>query len=62
MDRLVAIMVGASSIREVIAFPKTAAARGLMEGSPSPVEPSELEELGVRVADEPAPGRDEEDD
>lgn len=59
LDRLVAIMVGAGSIREVIAFPKTAAARGLMEGSPSPVEPSELVELGIQVVDSPASGRDE---
>ena len=59
LDRLVAIMVGAGSIREVIAFPKTAAARGLMEGSPSPIEPSELAELGIQVVDSPASGRDE---
>jgi aspartyl-tRNA synthetase len=50
LDRLVAMMVGASSIREVIAFPKTTAARGLMEGAPSPMDPQLLAELGLRPA------------
>ena len=49
LDRVVALMVGTTSIREVIAFPKTAAARGLMEGSPSPVSDAELAELGIRI-------------
>ncbi len=48
MDRLVAMMVGADSIREVIAFPKTTAGRGLMEGAPSAVDAAELAELGLR--------------
>jgi aspartyl-tRNA synthetase len=48
LDRLVAMMVGATSIREVIAFPKTTAARGLMEGAPSVMEPELLAELGLR--------------
>lgn len=48
MDRLVAMMVGADSIREVIAFPKTTAARGLMEGAPSAVDAAELAEFGLR--------------
>lgn len=48
LDRLVAMMLGASSIREVIAFPKTTAARGLMEGAPSPMDPELLAELGLR--------------
>jgi aspartyl-tRNA synthetase len=51
LDRLVAMMVDVSSIREVIAFPKTTAARGLMEDAPSPLEAEELEELGLRLTD-----------
>ncbi len=49
LDRIVAVMVGSSSIRDVIAFPKTAAARGLLEGSPSTVDAAELAELGIRI-------------
>jgi aspartyl-tRNA synthetase len=48
VDRLIATMVGAESIREVIAFPKTTAARGLMEGAPSLVAPDDLAELGIK--------------
>jgi len=49
LDRVVAVMAGTSSIRDVIAFPKTAAARGLLEGSPSVVDPAELAELGISI-------------
>jgi aspartyl-tRNA synthetase len=45
LDRTVAILAGESSIREVIAFPKTAAAVDLMAGAPSPVDPRQLKEL-----------------
>jgi aspartyl-tRNA synthetase len=51
VDRTVMLMLGADSIREVIAFPKTTAARGLMEGAPSPLAPGELEEFGLRFAE-----------
>jgi len=50
LDRLVAILAGESSIREVIAFPKTAAAVDLMSGAPSAVDPRQLRELKLRVA------------
>ena len=51
LDRLIALMVGVSSLRDVIAFPKTTAARGLMEGAPSAVETELLADLGLRLAD-----------
>ncbi len=48
LDRIVAILAGESSIREVIAFPKTANAVDLMAGAPSPVEPKQLRELHLK--------------
>ena len=50
LDRLVAILAGQSSIREVIAFPKTAAAVDLMTGAPSSVDQRQLDELKLRLA------------
>ena len=48
-DRLVALMAGVRSIREVIAFPKTTSATCLMTDAPSPVDESQLRELGLRL-------------
>jgi aspartyl-tRNA synthetase len=53
LDRVVMHLAGGSSLREVIAFPKTTAARALMEGAPSPLEGSELEGLGIELVDKP---------
>jgi len=48
VDRIVAILAGESSIREVIAFPKTANALDLMAGAPSPVDAGQLRELHLK--------------
>jgi aspartyl-tRNA synthetase len=50
MDRIVAVMLGLTNIRDVIAFPKTTSASDLMTGAPSPVDARQLAELGIRLA------------
>ena len=50
LDRIVMILAGASSLREVIAFPKTAKAIDLMVDAPTPVSDQQLRELSLRIA------------
>ena len=47
-DRIAMMLAGAQSLRDVIAFPKTTAARALFEGAPSPVPDEDLQDLHIR--------------
>jgi aspartyl-tRNA synthetase len=51
-DRLVAILAGVDSIREVIAFPKTTSAADLMMGAPAAIDAEQLQDLGIRSVSE----------
>jgi len=55
-DRICAMLVGADSIRDVIAFPKTTSATDLMCDAPGAVDPRQLRELRLRLASDPDPG------
>jgi aspartyl-tRNA synthetase len=52
LDRIVAMMAGAESIRDVIAFPKTQRAQDLLVHAPSPVDEKQLRELHIRLRNE----------
>jgi aspartyl-tRNA synthetase len=49
IDRIVAIIAGVDSIRDVIAFPKTASGADPLTGAPAAVDPPQLAELGLRL-------------
>ena len=50
-DRIAMLLAGATSLRDVIAFPKTTAARALFEGAPTPVSAGDLTDLHIRTAE-----------
>jgi aspartyl-tRNA synthetase len=51
-DRTTMLLAGAGSLRDVIAFPKTTAARALFEGAPVPVDPRDLRALHLELRDD----------
>lgn len=61
LDRLVAMMCGVNSIREVLAFPKTARGACLLTDAPAEVSDEQLKELGISVSAEPEETHEEAD-
>jgi aspartyl-tRNA synthetase len=59
IDRIVALLAGATSIRDVIAFPKAASGADPLTGAPAPVDDRQLRDLGVKVVAPPPPDRGE---
>ncbi len=49
LDRIVMILAGADSLREVIPFPKTAKAIDMMVDAPTPVNETQLRDLGIKI-------------
>ncbi len=57
LDRVVAILTGAESIREVVAYPKTQKGQDLMNGAPSPIDEKQMRDLFIRTVPPPAPAK-----
>jgi aspartyl-tRNA synthetase len=53
VDRIIALLAGTDSIREVIAFPKAASGADPLTGAPAPVDEEQLRELGIQVRKPP---------